>query len=216
MVAIDRAGIVRYFDRFAAAATMVGHPNDASLLPLRDLPFAIFMGGADAAYDRNTLAAARIAELEKLHAADLEGYVHLARIYPGMPHWMNRRDAEAVPWMAGFTRQPWPKRVVWVQDDVLNDRFYWLHIPDRAQAHAGQRIVASVEDQRIVLEGDVPAGRTLRLSDRLVDLDRAVQVRVNGRLVFTGKVARSEEAIRRSLAERFDPASAATALLRLD
>ncbi|WP_322963322.1 hypothetical protein [Sphingomonas fuzhouensis] len=205
----------RMADRFAAAAMMAGHPGDASLLPLRNLPFAIFMGGADSAYDRNRLAAEKTADLDKLHAADPGGYVHMSRIYPGLPHWMNRRDAEALPWMAGFTRNPWPKRLVWVQDDVTHDRFYWLQIPDPAAVKAGDRIDAQVDGQTIALSGNIPKGLTLRLSDKLVDLDRPIRVMVDGHEVFHGRVARTAAAIRASLLERFDPKSAATALLTL-
>lgn len=205
----------RMADRFAAAAMMAGHPNEAGVAGLRNLPFGIFMGGADAAYDRNRIAAEKSAELAKLHGADPGGYVSMTRIYPGLPHWMNRKDAEALPWMAQFTRNPWPKRIIWLQDDVTHDRFYWLHLPDAAQAKAGDRIDARVEGQAIAIYGAVPAGLTLRLSDRLVDLDRPVRVTVNGRVAFTGKVPRTAAAIVRSLDERADPASAATAMLQL-
>lgn len=205
----------RMADRFAAAAMMAGHPGDASLLPLRNLPFALFMGGADGAYDRNRHAAEKTGELARLHAVDPGGYTYVSRIYPGLPHWMDRKDAEALPWMARFTRDPWPKRVVWVQDDVPHDRFYWLRIGDAAQLKTGGTIVATVAGQGITIEGDVPAGLTLRLCDRLVDLDRPVRVTVNGRVVFAGTVSRTAGAIWRSLEERFDPSSAATALLTL-
>ena len=205
----------RMADRFAAASMMAGHPNEAGVASLRNLPFGIFMGGADAAYDRNRIAAEKGAELAKLHTADPGGYVSMTRIYPGLPHWMNRKDAEALPWMAQFTRNPWPKRIVWVQDDVTHDRFYWLAIPDAGRVKAGDRIDARVDGQAIAIDGAVPAGLTLRLSDRLVDLDRAVRVTVNGRVAFAGKVPRTAAAIVRSLNERADPASAATALLRL-
>jgi len=206
----------RMADRFAAAAMMAGHPNESSVLGLRNLPFAIFMGGADAAYDRNKIAADKTAELDRLNAADPGGYVHMSRIYPGLPHWMNRKDAEALPWMAGFTRNPWPKRIVWLQDDVTHDRFYWLHIPDAAAAKAGDQIIAAVEGQTITLAGTVPAGTTLRLSDQLLNLDKPVKVIVNGRTAYSGKVARTGLAIEQSLEERADPASAATAVLKLN
>jgi len=205
----------RMADRFAAASMMAGHPNEAGVAGLRNLPFGIFMGGADSAYDRNRIAAEKSAELAKLHAADPGGYVSMTRIYPGLPHWMNRKDAEGLPWMAQFTRNPWPRRIVWVQDDVTHDRFYWLHLPEAAQAKAGDRIDARVDGQAITIDGAVPAGLTLRLSDRLVDLDRPVRVSVNGRVAFAGKVPRTAAAIVRSLEERADPASAATAMLRL-
>ena len=205
----------RMADRFAAAAMMAGHPNEAQLLGLRNLPFAIFMGGADAAYDRNKIAAAKTAEMAELQKADPGGYVHMSRIYEGLPHWMNRKDAESVPWMAKFTRNPWPKKVVWLQDDITHDRFYWLKIPDKAAAKAGQKIVATVEGQTVKLEGDVPAKLELRLSDALLDLDQAVTVSVNGKEVLSKKPERNAAAIERSLEERLDLPAAATAVLVL-
>ena len=206
----------RMADRFAAAAMMAGHPNEASLLGLRNLPFAIFMGGEDAAYKRNTIAAERVAELDRLQKADPGGYVHMSRIYKGLGHWMNRKDAEALPWMAKFSRNPWPGKIVWLQDDVTHDRYYWLKIPDKAAAKAGDQIVATVEGQTIRLEGKVPAGTELRLSDRLLDLDQPVTVMVNGRKVLEKKANRSAAVIRQCLLERADPAAAGTAVLVIE
>lgn len=205
----------RMADRFAAAAMMAGHPNEAQLHGLRNLPFGIFMGGADAAYDRNKIAVAKSAEMVELQKADPGGYVHMSRIYEGVPHWMNRKDAEGVPWMAKFTRDPWPKKVVWFQDDVTHDRFYWLKIPNKAAAKAGQKIVATVEGQTIRLEGDVPAKLELRLSDTLLDLDQTVTVLVNSKEVLSNKPTRNAAAIHRSLEERLDLPAAATAGLVL-
>ena len=205
----------RMADRFAAAAMMAGHPNEASLLGLRNLPFAIFMGGNDAAYDRNKIAAAKTAELDGLEKSDPGGYVHMSRIYEGLGHWMNRKDGEALPWMAKFQRDPWPKKIVWLQDDVTHGRFYWLQIPDKGAAKAGQKIVASVDGQTVRLDGEVPAGISLRLTDKLLDLEKAVTVIVNGRALPPAKVPRTADAIRRSLDERADLPAASTALWHL-
>jgi pimeloyl-ACP methyl ester carboxylesterase len=198
-------------DRFAAAAMMAGHPNGARLDGLRNLPFAIFMGGNDAAYDRNKLAVEKAGELERLEKADPEGYIHRVRIYEGLGHWMNARDAEALPWMAKFRRNPWPKKIVWIQDDVLQDRFYWLKLPDKSSVRDGQQIVATVDGQNIRLMGDIPKGLTLLLSDELLDLDKAVHVTVNERLVCNGEIPRTAAAILQSIEERFDLPAAATA-----
>ena len=100
----------RMADRFAAAAMMAGHPNDASLLSLRDLPFAIFMGADDSAYERNKVARERATQLDELQRADPAGYEHFVRIYEGLGHWMQKKDAEALPWMANHTRIAWPKK----------------------------------------------------------------------------------------------------------
>lgn len=73
-------------DRFAAAAMMAGHPNDADLISVRNLPFAIFMGGNDSAYNRNTVAAEKSQRLKALQQEDPQGYTHLSRIYPRDHH----------------------------------------------------------------------------------------------------------------------------------
>jgi pimeloyl-ACP methyl ester carboxylesterase len=201
-------------DRFAAAAMMAGHPNEAQLLGLRNLPFAILMGGADAAYDRNKIAADRAAQLAELHQNDPEGYTHFVRIYEGLPHWMNGKDAEALPWMAEFSRNPWPKKLVWHQDDVTHTSFYWLQIPD-SEAKQGTTLTAVVSGQTIELSGDVPSSFTLNLSDDLLDLDQPVTVVAKSATVYSGVIPRSTEAITAALARRADPAITPTATLTI-
>ncbi len=205
----------RIADRFAAASMMAGHPNGASPLGLRNLPFAIWCGAQDSAYDRNTIAGERLAELATLAAADAGGYLHSGKVVPGKGHWMDLEDAAAVPWMAGFTRDPWPKTVVWCQDDVLHRRFYWLEIPEGVDVDAGEVVRAKVDGQVISLETTHLRDLTLRLSDKLLDLDRPVTVKAKGKVVFEGKVRRSPAAIEASLLGRPDPSSAATAELTL-
>jgi hypothetical protein len=203
----------RMADRFAAAAMMAGHPNEATLLSLRNLPFAILMGAEDAAYHRNLVATQRATELERLAKEDPDGYPHFVRIYEGLGHWMKGKDAEALPWMAGFERDPWPRRIVWQQDDIVHRRFYWLRIPEPTTIEDRAILVAAVSGQTITLEGDVPAAFCLRLSDRLLDLDAPIVVRVHDKELFSGRVQRQASAILDSLLERADPASVATAIL---
>ena len=45
---------------------MAGHPNEASPLGLRNLPFAIHVGADDAAYNRNKVAREWGEKLDKL------------------------------------------------------------------------------------------------------------------------------------------------------
>jgi len=205
----------RMADRFAAAAMMAGHPNEASLLGLRNLPFAVFVGGNDAAYNRNRVVAERAAELDRLEREDAGGYVHMTRIYDGVGHWMNKQDAEALPWMAKFKRTPWPSRIVWQQDDVVHRRFYWLQVPDTIDIKDRAKIIATVKNRTIELEGDLPDTFRLRLSDRLLSLDEPLNVLANGREVFAGTVRRNAAAIVASLEERADVSTAATATLVL-
>lgn len=204
----------RMADRFAAAAMMAGHPNEASLLGLRNLPFAIFMGAEDHAVNRAKVAAEKSEAILALQKADPEGYVHLSRIYPGLGHWMNRKDVEGVPWMAKYSRNPWPKKIVWYQDDVTHHGFYWLQLPEGA-AEKDRKIIAEVKGQTITMEGDVPSGTMIWLSDELLDLDKSVKVVVNGgpEQMVLPNPQRSIKVIRQSLAGRLDPASAAVAVV---
>ena len=204
----------RMADRFAAAAMMAGHPNEAQLDGLRNLPFAIFMGGNDAAYDRNKIAAARGVRMGELRAADPQGYEHFVRIYEGLGHWMQRKDAEGVPWMAGFTRRAWPERIVWLQDDVTHERFYWLALP-AGSAQPGQRIVASLAKNVVTLDPGTAPSLTLRLSDELLDLDQPVIVQVGDRRLHEARVPRTARTLWLSLQQRADPTTAASALLDL-
>lgn len=204
----------RMADRFAAAAMMAGHPNEASLLGLRNLPFAIFMGAEDAAYDRNKIAVQKAAELKVLQKADPGAYPHRVEIYRGLGHWMDGKDAEALPWMAKFSRNPWPEKIVWFQDDVTHRRCYWLEVPANSMK-AGQSITAMVKENEIIVEGDVPPGLVLHLSDQLVDLETALTVKVNGAQVFHGLVRRTPAAILAALRARPDAALCPFASLRI-
>ena len=204
----------RMADRFAAASMMAGHPNEARPLGLRNLPFAIFCGGRDRAYDRNEVCAQWGEQLDKLQAEDPDGYPHRCDIYAGLGHWMNGRDRAAIPWMLEHRRDPWPTRVVWHQDDVVHDRFYWLGRP-AGQAKKGDTIVAEVEGQTIRITTEIAGSIDLRLSDKLLDLNQPVVVERNGAEVLRQRVERDTAILRASLEERADPGTAASAILRV-
>lgn len=204
----------RLADRFAAAAAMAGHPNDARPEALRNLPFALFVGAEDKAFERNRVARDWEQKLRDLRLADAGGYEHLVRVYPGKGFWMDGEDREALPWMRSHRRDPWPERVVWIQDDVTHERFYWLALAEPGDAKAGARITAEVEGQTVrIVESTGYARIALRLSDELVDLSEPLRVLWGEEVVFEGRVPRTRAEIERSFAERADPGSAATARL---
>jgi len=205
----------RMADRFAAATMCAGHPNQVSPLGLRNLPFYLYMGGDDSAYNRNTVVRVFSAKLDVLQAADPTGYVHRCTVYPGFGHNMMGREAETIPRMATYFRQVWPRRVVWQQDsDVTHNRFYWLERPAET-VRPNDLYVARVEGQTIQIEQPATGNLELRLSDELLDLDQPVQVIVAGRKIFDGIVPRSLAAITKSLQERDDPAAIATASVQV-
>ena len=201
----------RMADRFAAASMMAGHPNETKPLGLRNLPFAIFMGGKDAAYDRNKIAAQWKEKLAALKTSDPNGYDHQVTIYPEKGHWMDREDASVLPWLAEKNRNPWPKKIVWHQDDVTHDRFYWLSVP-AGKAKERTTVVASVEGQKITIESaDVDSVR-IWISNKLLDLNEEIEIVVNGKSQ-THTAKRTKNALVASLDSRFDRAMMASAFI---
>ena len=203
----------RMADRFAAASMMAGHPNDARPEGLRNLPFAIHVGGDDGAFDRNKVAAQWGVMLDTLVQSDPGAYVHQVEVHAGKGHWMDREDASAVPWMAKYTRNARPLKVVWVQDDVTHPRFYWLAVDEPKQ---GQRLVVTRQGQEITIV-EAPPNLAVRilLDDTMLDLDKDVRVTQDGKELFTGRVPRSKAVIERTLQDRFDPKAAFTAEVKI-
>ena len=193
----------RMADRWAAAAMMAGHPNDASPLNLRNVPFAIHVGEKDTGFGRNDIARKWGGQLDALRKTDPEGYEHVVELHTGRGHWMNLEDAAALPWMAKHTREPWPRRVVWRQSSG-QPRLYWLAVPPE-QVKPGAVVVASVKGQEIVIErAEGISTLEVNLSDRLLDLDKPIKITSAGRSLFEGKVARTAGAIGGSLDRRSD------------
>ncbi len=199
----------RMADQLAAAGMMAGHPNETQPDGLRNIGFALHMGADDSAYNRNQIAAQWKERLAKLAAEDKGGYAHQVVIHTGKGHWMDREDRAALPWMARFTRVPDPEKLIWLQDDVVHRRYYWLAVDE---PKAGTRITAVVEGQNIRIEGAKEAGvLRVRLRDGLVDLDRPVAVYRDGLKVHSGKLSRTAEVMSRCLLERYDPQAVYTA-----
>ncbi|MBI1302817.1 MAG: polyhydroxyalkanoate depolymerase [Phycisphaera sp.] len=203
----------RMADSFAAAAMMAGHPNETRPDGLRNLPFALYMGGKDAAFNRNQIARDWKVALADLAAKDPGGYPHEVTIFEENGHWMERKDAVAVPWMAKFTRDLRPEKLVWLQDDVTSARFYWLR---NTAPKGGQRIVARRDGQKIVIDAaDGVQSLSVLLDDAMLDLDKPVEVAAGSDLGAKVQIDRSAQrtiaTLARTLLERGDPKGAFSA-----
>jgi poly(3-hydroxybutyrate) depolymerase len=193
----------RMADRLGAAAMMAGHPNETQPDGLRNLPFTLHMGGEDKSYDRNKIAREWKVKLAELHEADPGGYEHLVEIHEGKGHWMDKQDAVAIPWMAAHTRNLRPERIVWLQDDVTHDRFYWLSVDE---PKARSRVVVEREGQTIrVVEAQDVTQLTFRLDDEMFDLDEPIVVMHGEKELFRGIVPRTVATLTKTLEERGDP-----------
>ena len=194
----------RMADRWAAASMMAGHPNETSPLGLRNLPFTLHMGEKDSAYNRNSRAAEWEQKLADLHREDPEGYIHLVKIHADKGHWMDREDAVAIPWMAQWNRNLLPSRIVWKQDDVVENRFYWLAI-DPKQIRERAEIVATRANNKIDVQSKDADRVSIRLSDDMVDLELPIMITCGSTTLFQGMVTRSIGNLAKTLAERGDP-----------
>jgi len=192
----------RMADRFAAATMVAGHPNTASPLGLRNLPFSIQMGANDSAYNRNNVAREWGRRLDDLQKNDPEGYIHWTQIHEGKGHGLRGLDAASIPWMAKYTRNPLPDRIVWRQEN--HKRFYWLATNS---LHPGAVARATRDGQRIDLQPGGIKQIIIRANDSMLNLDEEVTVISNGKEVFKGRVERNIETIAKTLAERGDPAA---------
>jgi hypothetical protein len=195
----------RMADYWAGAAMMAGHPNGVSLLSLRNVPFALQVGGNDSAYNRNKVGKEYGEMLDKLQKDDPKGYEHFVKIYEGKSHWMDREDKIALPWMAKFTRNPIPDKVVWKQTGTPHDRFYWLAVP-KSEAKNDTLVVAKREGQTVEITSAEKVGKLLiHLDDRMADLDKPIKVTYAGKEMFSGNATRTIATMVRTLNGRGDP-----------
>lgn len=193
----------RMADRWAAASMMAGHPGEALQVSLRNMPFMIWMGENDSAYDRNKLAVKHGAIMDSLQQADTEGYIHETHIIKGKGHWMDRVDAQALPWMAQFRRNPYPEKIVWRQELVARTAMYWLSAPKEECKHGATVIVERKSNVIDISQCDY-SRLTLYLNDEMFNLDRPIEVRYQGKRIFKGRVPRTSETLQQTLAERGD------------
>jgi hypothetical protein len=182
---------------------MAGHPNEAKPLSLRNIGFTVHVGALDADYDRNQIAQEWSDQLDELEADDPGGYAHVVEIHPGKPHWMDLEDAVAVRWMAEFTRNPVPERIVWYQDDITHPSFYWLAV---AEPRGETTIIAELDGQAITVASSDVGDARVRLRDDMLDLDQPVSVSFNDVEVFSGSVSRTIAVLAATLEQRQDPA----------
>jgi hypothetical protein len=142
----------------------------------------------------------RLAALQK---GDPTGYPHQVVIFPEYGHWMQRKDAVAVPWMAKQQRQTAPPVVIW--DRPQPGSFYWLAdvvVDEGKQKQA--RVEARVKGQVIQLHCEQVKQLTLRLRDDLVNLDQPVTIEWDGKVIYTGKVPRTLQGLYTTWTARLD------------
>jgi predicted peptidase len=194
----------RMADRWAGAGMMAGHPNGVSLLSLRNVPFALQVGSNDSAYYRNKVGREYGQQLEKLQKDDPKGYNHFVKIHEGKGHWMDREDRVALPWLAKFTRNPAPDRVVWKQTGTPHERLYWLAVPP-GEAKVDTLIIAKRESQTVEITAAEKVQKlVIRFNDQMINFDQPVKITCAGQELFSGELPRTIGTMVKTLQGRGD------------
>ena len=180
----------RMADKWAAASMMAGHPGEAEQINLMNTPYMIWMGENDHYYDRNILAKEKAQVMDSLSAAHPGKYIHSNNIIEGKGHWMDRVDTAALGWMAQYRRNPYPKQIIWRQEFVTREHFYWLGAPSD-EVEQGKTVTAHIEGNDIHIGKCDYTRLTIYLNDNLVDLDKKVTVYHNGKKIARVKPRRT-------------------------
>ena len=193
----------RMADKWAAASMMAGHPGESSQVNLINTPYMIWMGEHDHYYDRNILAKEKAQVMDSLSAAHPGKYIHSNNIVKDKGHWMDRVDTAAIGWMAQYRRAPYPKQVVWRQELVTREHFYWLTAP-ADELQQGKTVIANIDGNTINIEQCDYTRLTIGLNDRLVNLDKKVTIRHKGKKIARIKPRRTIATLHRTLNQRND------------
>lgn len=201
-------------DRWAAVSATKAIREGGALANLRNVPIDLQWGGADPdTIDRAGFNRRDVDTLYALHDADPGGYTFRDIEHYGQGRFIN--DKSTVGWLARFTRDPYPKRVVWQQNgpiressNPLRHTFYYLAIDpvERFDDESTDTITADLDPSTNSVSLQVTGYDHIRvrLNDAMLDLDRPVTVRINGRVAYHGAVTRSAETLEATLLERGD------------
>jgi hypothetical protein len=120
---------------------------------------------------------------------------------------MNREDKIAVPWMAKFTRDPNPTKIVWKQTGKIHNRFYWLSVDEKNRI-GGSEVIATRDGQNFKIESASSISSiNLRLNDQLANLDQPITITAPDGTQSKVEAKRTIATLYQSLSERVDPSA---------
>ena len=186
----------RLAELWAGAAMSAGHPGDAQIENLRNVPFGLYMGGKDKPYKRNDLAREWGDKFNQLQQHDTEGYAHDVKIFETCGHWMELKDSVSFSWMSKHMRNATPTKVIWIQDDVVRDHAYWIEGGANSN-NSGLKIVASYNKAKNSISIDETTHKSviIALNDEMLKLDKRVKIYLFGKQIFSKKVPRTKKNI---------------------
>lgn len=203
-------------DLSSAVATVSGHPNDVVPEVLRNLPIWLAVGEKDTAYNRLTAYQNFDAKLTALRKQDLNGYVHDFKIFANQGHTDGGQIGimQSFRFMGLYSRNPNPLKIVYEMPAAdLPASVYWVEFLNPPAP--GAKITAERSGNAITLTTDL-SFNSLRIYLKDLDtlnLDQAVKVTWNGKVVHNNFIPRTHDAISRSIELYQDPSRIYTASL---
>lgn len=223
-----------YADYLAAAGPIAGGEPliNAPAENCANIAFSLRTGSNDKGFGRNLLTAITKEAFDSLETARPGLYRHWVELVPGRGHGIDYE--KTTPWLKGFRRNPYPKYVCWEDYEMYGRHrtgFYNLVVRRRPSADHRTRYEMKIDGNDINLKIDNVTyvgtekepnwGITVRydkhyspatggeltvyLCPELVDLSQKVRIRVNGQVVFDGKVRLTRRNLIESCASFYDP-----------
>lgn len=223
-----------YADYLAGAGPMAGGEplRNAPLENLAHVAFSLRSGEWDFGFHRNTVTYMTRIDADSIQELHPGYYNHLIEIVPDYGH--SIPYGETPKWLYKFTRTPRPKYFYWEDYDMYGrhrEGFYNLRVDEISRSSDAERTCyeMNIDGNTITLNVNnvqykttfrsegidflfakefTPATKgkvTLFLSEDMVDFSKPVNVIVNGKEVFSGKVKPALRAMVESCALFYDP-----------
>ena len=211
-----------YADYWAAAGPMAGGEPliNAPVENLAHVPLSFLTGDKDFMFYRHLLTKTTGEKLDSMQRLFPNEYKHRVELIPDKGHSIDYTPT--TPWLAQHKRNAQPRHFIWENlemDGLKRNAFYNLQVLEETDAYRTRYEFTANADNSIDIKVDgvkynatwkdphwgidmlfskdlTPAQHgNLRvfLSDQLVDLKKKVTVRINGKLVFCGKVKSSKK-----------------------
>lgn len=211
-----------YADYWAAAGPMAGGEPliNAPVENLAHVPLSFLTGDKDFMFYRHLLTKTTGEKLDSMQRLFPNEYKHRVELIPDKGHSIDYTPT--TPWLAQHKRNAQPRHFIWENlemDGLKRNAFYNLQVLEETDAYRTRYEFTANADNSIDIKVDgvkynatwkdphwgidmlfskdlTPAQHghlRVFLSDQLVDLKKKVSVRINGKLVFCGKVKSSKK-----------------------
>lgn len=216
-----------YADYWAAAGPMAGGEplKNAPVENLGNVAFSFLTGDHDLMFYRALLTKTTGEKLDSMQQLYPNEYKHRVELIPGRGHSIDYTPT--TPWLAKHERNAQPKHFIWENlemDGLKRDAFYNLQVLEETDAFRTQYEFTANDDNSIDIKVDAIKYNTtwkdphwgidmlfskeltpaqhghlrIYLSEKIVNLKKKVTIRINGKVLFQGKIKSSKKTLKQS------------------